>query len=82
MIVSGIAVMDVSYGPIIIPLGSALVGSSHPEFSIQFEYDYGPFINPDAPAFEFLADRLEVDGTITRNLECISYPGRYTVEKV
>ncbi|QOP65359.1 hypothetical protein SEA_DIABLA_33 [Gordonia phage Diabla] len=82
MIVSGTMTMDVSEGPVIIPQGSELVGSYHPWHDLQFSYDYGPFADSNAPAFDFLADRLETDGTITRNLECTSLPGRVTIVKV
>ncbi|QAX95300.1 hypothetical protein SEA_JAMS_31 [Gordonia phage Jams] len=82
MIVSGTMTMDVSEGSVIIPLGSSATASNHPEYDIQFSYDYGPFADPNAPAFDFLADRLETDGTITRNLECTSLPGRVTIAKV
>lgn len=49
------------------------------------DYDYAPFADPDAPAFEFIADvvRVAADGStsIDRGITCISSPGRTSREK-
>lgn len=49
------------------------------------DYDYEPFIDPDAPPFEFVADVIRVGADLTTTIDqavvCISYPGRISREK-
>ncbi|MGB3707587.1 hypothetical protein [Gordonia sp. (in: high G+C Gram-positive bacteria)] len=76
-------------GTLIVPVGSQTIGSTDTyggiSISVEFEYDYSQFDDPDSPAFEHQADIIRVDTnrtiTIDRNRTCISEPGRHSHEK-
>lgn len=78
-----------SYHRVAVPQGTQVYGVQLDEeywcVSMHISYDYEPFLDPDAPAFEFLADELVVDAsgdyTITRDVVYLSLPGRTTVKK-
>lgn len=74
-----ILVLDISE-PVFVPSGSDVIVPSPLVVKIP-EYDYGPFSDPESPAFDFIADKLYPDGTIVKDVPCTSLPGRTTVEK-
>lgn len=66
----------------IVPAGST-IDTTTPDGAdailvVSISYDYAPFRLITTPAFDFLADRIDViDGqpVITRDVECVSLPG-------
>lgn len=78
-------------GALIVPLGSQVTAVRSVTGAVVAvtldvaDYDYEPFEDPTAPAFEFVADVIRVDvdhiATIDRAVTCISRPGRISQEK-
>lgn len=77
-------------GAVIVPAGSAVTSSTPSVDGSSIgvdlaDYDYAPFADSDAPAFEFIADVVCVAGdgstSIDRGITCISSPGRTSREK-
>lgn len=71
--------------PVAVPCGSQVLSVVGNLARVSTRYDYDPFDDRDAPAFEFLADELVIDAsgdyTITRDVVYLSLPGRTTVKK-
>ena len=66
--------------PIFVPPGTAVI--TRDPLTVELaDYDYEPFSDPRAPAFDFIADRLHPDGRIDRAVPCTSLPGRTTIER-
>ncbi|QOC55727.1 hypothetical protein SEA_ARCHIMEDES_27 [Gordonia phage Archimedes] len=78
-----------SFQVVAVPQGTQVLAvdldEEHWRVSMHIAYDYDPFLDADAPAFEFLADELVVDAsgdyTITRDVVYLSLPGRTTMKK-
>ncbi|AXH70426.1 hypothetical protein HOT75_gp038 [Gordonia phage Daredevil] len=76
-------------GMVILPRGFTVLltspGDTAVVVTVHASYDYDSFDDPSAPAFEFQADTLTVstsgDISITRDVTCISLPGRITQQK-
>ncbi|MBU8833590.1 DUF7233 domain-containing protein [Mycolicibacterium goodii] len=67
--------------PMFVPRGTQVI-TTDPLVVELADYDYTPFSNPLAPAFDLLADRLHPDGSIDRDVPCTSLPGRSTIERI
>ena len=71
--------------PVAVPSGTVIVSTSTNTATIQIDYDYGPFEDPESPAFEFVGDSLEVNPegqiVVVRDVVYLSLPGRSTVKK-
>lgn len=66
--------------PVAVPEGTVVV-SADPLTVDLADYDYAPFQDPGAWAFDFTADVLHPDGRIDRAATCTSHPGRHTTIK-
>ena len=74
-------------GKIVIPLGSSAgawrIEQGYGVFRMSAEYDYEPFEDTEAPAFDFQADVVRVasngEFSVEQNVTCQSLPGRRSV---
>lgn len=66
--------------PAFVPEGTTVVSVDPLRVDLP-DYDYTPFADPAASAFDFTADRLHPDGRIDRAVPCTSLPGRTTIER-
>lgn len=66
--------------PTFVPEGTTVVGVDPLTVDLP-DYDYAPFSDAAAAAFDFVADRLHPDGRIDRAVTCTSLPGRTTIER-
>lgn len=74
MVIVSVPVEDL---PMPVPVGTVVREVLSDGLRIAMNYDYSPFVDPYAPAFDFDAALLHADGTLTP-ITCTSHPGRYT----